>query len=189
MEEAVESAERARILRACMAELHADYREALFLVYFEGLSHAETAAVMGKREKQVADLIYQWKKTRCASGWSRRGSPMRTTDERLAAAKRRAEEIKRQGRSRRSRIAAVSGAAACLAAILGLALAMPSVTARFSGADYYGGMTASLFTGESLGYLLVGLLAFALGVCVTVLCVRLHERERDEGSEEERGDA
>lgn len=61
---------------------------------------------------------------------------------------------------------------------------MPSVTARFSGADYYGGMTASLFTGESLGYLLVGLLAFALGVCVTVLCVRLHERERDEGSEE-----
>ena len=85
---------------------------------------------------------------------------MRTTDERLAAAKRRAEEIKRQERSRRSRrsrIAAVSGAAACLAAILGLALAMPSVTARFSGADYYGGMTASLFTGESLGYLLVGL--------------------------------
>ena len=113
---------------------------------------------------------------------------MRTTDERLAAAKRRAEEIKRQERSRRSRIAAVSGAA-CLAVILGLALTMPSVTARFSGADYYGGMTASLFTGESLGYLLVGLLAFALGVCVTVLCVRLHERERDEGSEEERGDA
>ena len=156
VEEAVESAERARILRACMAELHADYREALFLVYFEGLSHAETAAVMGKREKQVADLIYRGK-TRCASVWSRRGSPMRTTDERIAAAKRRAEEIKRQERSLRSRIAAVSGAAACLAAILGLALAMPSVTARFSGADYYGGMTASLFTGESLGYLLVGL--------------------------------
>ena len=113
---------------------------------------------------------------------------MRTTDERLAAAKRRAEEIKRQERCRRSRIAAVSGAAACLAVILGLALAMPSVTARFSGADYGGGMTASLFSGGSLGYLLVGLLAFALGVCVTVLCVRLHERERGEDDEEERGD-
>ena len=110
---------------------------------------------------------------------------MRTTDERLAAAKRRARELKRQ---RRSRVAALAGAA-CLAVILGLALAMPSVTARFSGADYYGGMTASLFSGGSLGYLLVGLLAFALGVCVTVLCVRLHERERDEDSEEERGDA
>ena len=65
--------------------------------------------------------------------------------------------------------------------ILGLALTMPSVTARFSGADYYGGMTASLFTGESLGYLLVGLLAFALGVCVTVLCVRLQERAAGRG--------
>ncbi len=113
---------------------------------------------------------------------------MRTTDERLAAAKRRAEEITRQERCRRSRIAAVSGAAACLAVILGLALAMPSVTARFSGADYYGGMTASLFSGGSLGYLLVGLLAFALGVCVTVLCFRLRGRGRDT-DDEERGDA
>ena len=61
VEEAVQAAERARLLRTCMAELHEDYREALFLVYFEGLSHAETAAVMGKREKQVADLIYRGK--------------------------------------------------------------------------------------------------------------------------------
>ena len=61
VEETVQSAERARLLRTCMTELHEDYREALFLVYFEGLSHAETAAVMGKREKQVADLIYRGK--------------------------------------------------------------------------------------------------------------------------------
>ena len=113
---------------------------------------------------------------------------MRTTDERLLAAKRRAEGIKRRERRRRSRIAAVSGAAVCLAAILGLALAMPSVTERFSGADYAGGMTASMFSSKSLGYLLVGLLAFALGVCVTMLCIRLHRRERDADGEE-RGDA
>ena len=59
--------------------------------------------------------------------------------------------------------------------ILGLALAMPSVTARFSGADYYGGMTASLFTGESLGYLLVGLLAFALGTLYWTLHLLLRQ--------------
>ena len=114
---------------------------------------------------------------------------MRTTAERLAAAKRRARELERERQRRRARGILCAGTAACFAVIVSLALAIPSVTARFSGADYYGGMTASLFTGESLGYLLVGLLAFALGVCVTVLCVRLHERERDEGSEEERGDA
>ena len=61
VEELAETNERAQTLRACMAELHADYREALFLVYFEGLSHAETAAVMGRREKQVADLVYRGK--------------------------------------------------------------------------------------------------------------------------------
>ena len=61
VEQTVQAAESGRILRTCMAELRPDYREALFLVYFEGLSHAETAAVMGKREKQVADLIYRGK--------------------------------------------------------------------------------------------------------------------------------
>ncbi|WP_295868150.1 RNA polymerase sigma factor [uncultured Oscillibacter sp.] len=59
VEQTVQAAESGRILRACMAELRPDYREALFLVYFEGLSHAEAAAVMGKWEKQVADLVYR----------------------------------------------------------------------------------------------------------------------------------
>ena len=111
---------------------------------------------------------------------------MRTTDERLAAAKRRAEKLRRQ---RRDSAAVFACAAACLAAIAGLSLAMPSVTARFPDADYSsGGMAASIFSGGSLGYLLVGLLAFALGVCVTVLCFRLRRYERDEDSGERRDD-
>ena len=61
LEELAESAERARILRRCMEELHGPYREALFLVYFEGLSHREAAAVLKKSEKQVAELIYRGK--------------------------------------------------------------------------------------------------------------------------------
>lgn len=61
VDDAVQSAERARLLRACMEQLNADYREALFLVYFEGLSHAEAAAVMKKRERQVSDLVYRGK--------------------------------------------------------------------------------------------------------------------------------
>lgn len=114
---------------------------------------------------------------------------MRTTAERLAAAKRRARELERERQRRRARGILCAGTAACLAVIVSLALAMPGITEGFSDAALGGGMAASIFSGRSLGYLVVGLLAFALGVCVTVLCVRLHERERDEGSEEEHGDA
>ena len=50
------------------------------------------------------------------------------------------------------------------------------------------GMAASIFSGRSLGYLVVGLLAFALGVCVTVLCVRLRGHEGDSADEERHDD-
>ena len=88
---------------------------------------------------------------------------MRTTDERLRAAKRRAEEMKQQERRRRGKIAVLACSAACLAVIFALALAMPSIAARLSGAEYGTGLT--------------------LGVCVTVLCVRLRRHEREEESE------
>ena len=114
---------------------------------------------------------------------------MRTTAERLAEAKRRARELERERQRRRARGIFCAGTAACFVMIVSLALVMPGITEGFSDAALGVGMAASIFSGRSLGYLVVGLLAFALGVCVTVLCVRLHERERDEGSEEEHGDA
>ena len=49
-------------------------------------------------------------------------------------------------------------------------------------------VAASIFSGRSLGYLVVGLLAFALGVCVTVLCVRLRGHEQDTADGERHDD-
>ena len=108
---------------------------------------------------------------------------MRTTAERLAAAKRRARELERQRQRRRVR-GLCAGTAACLVVIVSLALAMPGITEGFSDTALGGGMAASIFSGRSLGYLVVGLLAFALGVCVTVLCVRLRGHEGDSADEE-----
>lgn len=62
VEEAVQTAEQRRILHFCMEQLKADYREALYLVYFEGMSYAEASYLMGKSEKQIADLVYRGKK-------------------------------------------------------------------------------------------------------------------------------
>lgn len=62
VEEVIQTAEQRRILYFCMEQLKADYREALFLAYFEGMSHTETAYLMGKSEKQIADLVYRGRK-------------------------------------------------------------------------------------------------------------------------------
>ena len=61
IETLVQTDERSRMLHLCMEELHPAYREALYLVYFEGMRHAEAAAVMRKTEKQIADLVYRGK--------------------------------------------------------------------------------------------------------------------------------
>lgn len=59
LETLAQTDERNRILWRCMDELAPAYREALYLVYFEGMRHAEAAAVMRKNEKQIADLVYR----------------------------------------------------------------------------------------------------------------------------------
>ena len=108
---------------------------------------------------------------------------MRTTAERLAEAKRRARELERERQRRRARGIFCAGTAACFV-IVSLALVMPGITEGFSDTALGVGMAASVFSGRSLGYLVVGLLAFALGVCVTVLCVRLRGHEGDSADEE-----
>lgn len=51
------------IMNLCLERLNPDYRQALYLVYFEQLRHAEAARVLNKSEKQVADLVYRGKKS------------------------------------------------------------------------------------------------------------------------------
>lgn len=52
VEEVIKNREQSRILHLCMEHLNAGYREALYLTYFEELSYAQAAQVMGKSVKQ-----------------------------------------------------------------------------------------------------------------------------------------
>lgn len=63
IEEVVKDRERSRILHLCMERLHAEYREVLYLTYFEGLSYAEAAEVMGKSVKQITNMVYRGKQS------------------------------------------------------------------------------------------------------------------------------
>ena len=116
---------------------------------------------------------------------------MRSHEERVAETKRRIAKIEREKRLRRDTITMASAVAACLALLIGASLTMPGIASRIQTGDYSGFETAaSIFHGgAALGYIVIGLLAFLLGVCVTVLCVRLRQMSREDGQNEESEDA
>ena len=116
---------------------------------------------------------------------------MRSHEERIAEAKRRIAKIEREKRRRRDTITIASAVAACLALLIGASLAMPGIAASIQTGDYSGFETAaSIFhSGAALGYIVIGLLAFLLGVCVTVLCFRLRQMNREDGQDKESEDA
>ena len=116
---------------------------------------------------------------------------MRSHEERVVEAKRRIAKIEREKRRRRNTVTMASAVAACLALLIGASLAMPGIAASIQTGDYAGFETAaSIFHGgAALGYIVIGLLAFLLGVCVTVLCFRLRQMSREDGQNEESEDA
>ncbi len=58
----VKAEDKKRLLRA-MEKLNPDYRQVLYLVYFEEFTNTETAKIMGKSERQVRNLLYRSKLT------------------------------------------------------------------------------------------------------------------------------
>ena len=113
---------------------------------------------------------------------------MRSHEERVAETKRRITTIEREKRRRRDTITIASAVAACLVLLIGASLAMPGIAANIQTGDYSGFETAaSIFHGgAALGYIVIGLLACLLGVCVTVLCFRLRQMNREDDQNKER---
>ena len=116
---------------------------------------------------------------------------MRSHEERIAETKRRIAKIEREKRLRRNTLAMASAVAACLVLLIGASFVMPGIAANIQTGDYAGFETAaSIFHGgAALGYIVIGLLAFLLGVCVTVLCFRLRQMSREDGQDRESEDA
>ena len=112
---------------------------------------------------------------------------MRSHEERVAETKRRIAKIEREKRLWRNTVTMASAVAACLVLLVGASFAMPGIAASIQAGDYSGFETAaSIFHGgAALGYIVIGLLAFLLGVCVTVLCFRLRQMNREDDQNKE----
>ena len=62
IEDGILQDERTRALYRCLEKIPSDYREALYLVYIEGMSYDEAGAIMRKTRKQVDNLVQRGKK-------------------------------------------------------------------------------------------------------------------------------
>jgi|LSQX01.1.fsa_nt_gb uncharacterized membrane protein len=111
---------------------------------------------------------------------------MRNTEERVAAVNKRLKEIEGQKLTRRNRIIGILSVAASLLLITGLSFVMAKVVEGMPDSEYaYFGAEASIFDVHGgYGYALIGLLAFSLGVSVTILSYRIRLR-----NQKDRGDA
>lgn len=61
LEERLISSERKRAVHSALDKLPGDMRQAVYLTCFEELSYAEAARVMGKKPKQIDNLLYRAK--------------------------------------------------------------------------------------------------------------------------------
>jgi RNA polymerase sigma-70 factor (ECF subfamily) len=46
-----------------LEKLNDDYRQVLYLIYFENFSNTETAKIMGRSERQIRNLLYRAKES------------------------------------------------------------------------------------------------------------------------------
>lgn len=111
---------------------------------------------------------------------------MRTNEERARLIHKRTAEIKRENKKKKQRRLDAVCMAACLLLVVGIGSLMPGwMEGVVAGGVSHASGTASLIgSSAALGYILMGLLAFLLGVCVTVLLYRLRRRNEHRHQED-----
>ena len=106
---------------------------------------------------------------------------MRNTDEQLQEIMRRAEIVKEKRIIRKRIYASALASCVCVALLIAVCFCLPQLTvmSESSGMQHYGSL---LLAAPYTGYVVVGVLAFALGVCITLLCIHwkaLRQKERE----------
>ena len=106
---------------------------------------------------------------------------MRSTDKQLAEIMTRSEIIKKERMQKKRLSMSAFASCACIVLLIMVALNLPdfTVASLTHAAQQYGSL---LLAAPYMGYVMVGILAFALGICVTLLCVywkKLKQKERE----------
>ena len=96
-----------------------------------------------------------------------------------------AAKIGIEDRRRKARLAGTAASVLSFALVIMSAFLVPRFLENGAPEAISQGMNASIFsTNSALGFIVIGVIAFLLGVSVTVFCFRLKEWEDDKNSEE-----
>ena len=103
---------------------------------------------------------------------------MQTNEERIRLIQKRTAEIKQERQRRKQRMADAVCMAVCLLLVTGIGDWMSELTVGTGeeSVSHPSGTASMIGSHAALGYIIMGLLAFSLGVCVTVLLYRLRRR-------------
>ena len=111
---------------------------------------------------------------------------MKTDAERMALIRQRTAQLQRQARARQMLLIDAGCMAACLVLVVCLGLAMPGWAGTSVALHVSPTGTAGMLSERGAdGYILVGVLSFLLGSCVTILLYRLR-RHNDRKKQEDR---
>ena len=119
---------------------------------------------------------------------------MRSNEERVAAVKARIAEKENQKKRRLGYLMTASSMAACIALIIVLSGFIPDIIKKvpMEGMQKYTAAASIFGSGAESGYILIALIAFVLGISVTIFCSRMrHYIDRNnhaQGEQEEKND-
>lgn len=110
---------------------------------------------------------------------------MRTDEERIRAMHRRAAEISIENRHKKVRVIQIASAVCCCAAVILMAVLVPGVSGVTESGSEAAELNASLFANSpAIGYIVIGIIAFILGITVTALCYQLKKWQDEKDKED-----
>ena len=113
---------------------------------------------------------------------------MRSTTERMLLLKKRTDELKKRRKAKKHMLAVISYGSLCIA--LFAAVSALACDLNFNGFKQMPlPAAAGVFADKAFaGYAVVGILAFLLGISVTLMCDILHKRRKERDEENDRTD-
>lgn len=107
---------------------------------------------------------------------------MLTNEERAEAIKKRVAELRQRAANRKRFLLGFTCTAACIAVICFLGASLPDIVKGFpdSPVVYSEGLASLIAGGGALGYIMMGIVSFSLGVILTVILTRLRRKTKDE---------